>query len=308
MNQPSSSLKILIPIILIVCLISAALATPEQAKTQPQEFYRYMLGEFEITVLLDKVGTRDPATIANQPEQVKEALSADRIEESTSSCVSAFLIHTGDRLVLVDSGMGGDLVKNLIASGYQPEDIDTVLLTHMHPDHCIGLSKDDNSVFPNAEVMCDKREAGYWLDSDNATSELRSRFETIQSALAPAQDAGKLTTFDGSKEIVPGIRSVSSFGHTPGHTAYLVQSGGKGLLLWGDTVHIPQAQFENPSLTVKYDSNPDQAAEARLVLLELADSKGYLIGSPHISFPGLGQVRSTEDGYRWIPLPYGTNF
>lgn len=297
----------------IVCLLLfmqtfTTLATPPQAALQPDEFYRFQLGEFEITVLLDKVGTRDPETIALQPEAVRQALKADRIEGSTASCVSAFLIHTGHKLVLVDTGMKGDLVKNLEASGYGPQQIDLVLLTHMHPDHCLGLTKENRPVFPNAVVKCDARESDYWLQADNANSKLEERFQTIGSALAPIQDSGALAPFRGETKILPGIRSVPAYGHTPGHSAYLVESGGKGLLLWGDTVHILQAQFPNPKLTVKYDSDPKMAVGSRLKLLKLANSKGYLIGSPHISFPGLGHVRPDGEGYRWIPLPYGTNF
>ncbi len=288
--------------------LGVAMAVPPQAGSQPVEFYRFSLGDFEITVLLDRVGERDPESIALQPERVKEAMEAQCIHGKTTSCVSGFLIHTGKNLVLVDTGMRNELVNNLKASGYQPEQVDTVLLTHLHPDHCMGVSQDSQLTFPNAVVRCDQRESAYWLDQSNATSALKGRFDTIQDALGPVQEAGKLKPFDGALEIVPGIRSVPSYGHTPGHTAYLVENGGQGLLLWGDTVHLAEAQFPHPELTVKYDSDSAGAAASRRRLLQMADSKGYVIGSPHISFPGLGRVRPEGDGYRWLPLPYGTQF
>lgn len=137
---------------------------------------------------------------------------------------------------------------------------------------------------------------------------MRERFALVQETMAPVVKAGRLKPFESSSRLFDGIRAIGAPGHSPGHTAYLVESGDKGLLLWGDTVHIEQAQFTEPELTVKFDYDQQRAAESRLNLLNKADERGLLIASPHISFPGLGQVVKEEDGYRWLPVPYGSDF
>ncbi|MCA9776388.1 MAG: MBL fold metallo-hydrolase [Candidatus Eremiobacteraeota bacterium] len=286
-------------------------AVPPQATSESVDFYRFQLGDFQITALLDGTKPRNPTEIAAQPERVKKQLKRHRIDSSTVASYNAFLIHTGSHLVLVDSGNGESLVESLRASGYRPEQIDIVLITHFHPDHIKGLTKDGNLVFLNADVQCDKRESDFWLSEEEerkAPESLKERFALIQRTMAPVVEAARLKPFESSGRLLDGIKAIGAPGHSPGHTAYLVESGDKGLLLWGDTVHIEQAQFAEPELTVKFDYDQQRAAESRLNLLRTADERGLLIASPHISFPGLGHVLKDQTGYRWIPLPYGTDF
>ena len=317
-GKQCEGMRILPPIFCLLFLTLHCFAAPPLQTTTPADFYQFQLGDFQITALLDGVNPRNPAEIATDPEEVGKHLERHRIDKTVMASYNVFLINTGSKLLLVDAGTGdmlgengGYLVDSLRAAGHQPEQIDAILLTHFHPDHISGLVSDGELVFPNADVLCDERESEYWLDESRQTKApeaARERFNQIQSILAPVIEADKLKPFPSSSNLFPGVSASTAPGHSPGHTAYLVESGGQSLLFWGDTVHIEQAQFTNPELTVKFDWDQGAAAKRRLYFLILADRHGWVIASPHISFPGLGKVIEEQGGYRWIPAPYGTNY
>lgn len=286
-----------------------------QVRTQAPGFYRMMLGDFEVTVLLDGTMAQPVDKLVSKPDEVRKVLARDHETLPIDLSVNAFLINTGRNLVLVDAGVGelfgpkvgGQLPANLRAAGYKPGEIDAVLITHLHGDHFGGLVAGGQRAFPNAVVYLDKRETAYWLDADQekAAPENRKRsFGQARAVLGQYAGAGKLQTFDGASELFPGIRSMPAYGHTPGHTAYLVESRGERLLMWGDVIHCAEAQFHDPGLTMQYDSDPRAAAATRRSLMAAAAKDGWIVGSAHISFPGLGHVRSDGRGYSWIPLPY----
>jgi len=290
------------------------MAVPPQARRQAPGFYRLMLGDFEITALSDGTAQRAVDEIMSKPRQVRDALARERRTLPIDISINAFLIHTGSRLLLVDTGAGvlfgarcGRLVANLRAAGYRPEQIDAVLLTHIHADHSGGLSVEGTRVFVNALVYVDRRDSAFWLSAAQEKAAPAARKQTFRQSHAtvdPYVAAGRLRPFDGAGELFPGIRAVPAYGHTPGHTAYLVESRGRQLLLWGDTIHLAEAQFPDPSITIEYDVDREAAVASRRQLLAEADREGYLVGGAHISFPGLGHVRAEGKGYRWIPLPY----
>lgn len=122
--------------------------------------------------------------------------------------------------------------------------------------------------------------------------------------MAPYFKTGRLETFEGSSELVPGIRAVPIAGHTAGHTGYLVESDGQSMLMWGDVVHLAAMQFADPSITIAYDGDPDEAATDRIAIFKDAAQKGYLVASSHLSFPGLGHVRTKGDAFEWVPVDY----
>jgi glyoxylase-like metal-dependent hydrolase (beta-lactamase superfamily II) len=162
-------------------------------------------------------------------------------------------------------------------------------------------------LFTNAVVFVDKRDPAYWLDADQekaAPEKQKQTFRQSHATVDPYLKAGRLKTFDGATTLFPGIRSIPAYGHTPGHTAYLVESHGQQLLLWGDIIHCAEVQFRDPTITIEYDLNPDAAVATRMKLLADAAKQGYLVGGAHISFPGLGHVCADNKGYSWIPLPY----
>ncbi|MFZ6875724.1 MBL fold metallo-hydrolase [Undibacterium sp. Di27W] len=298
---------------------TAKAAGVPMAKFQAPGFYRMMLGGFEVTVLSDGTATRHVDEIMSKPEQVRAAFAHHHEELPAELSINTYLINTGSKLVLVDTGAGelfgsgkdsssGRLVSNLRAAGYQPEQVDAVLLTHIHGDHSGGLSIAGKRVFPNADVYVDKKDADYWLSqaqADAAPAARRLTFTQSRATVNPYADAGHLKTFNGAQEIFPGISSLPSYGHTPGHTAYVITSQGKNLLLWGDVIHVGNAQFKDPSITITYDSDAAAAIKSREYLLQLAAGKGYLVGSAHMSFPGLGHIgNSPAGGYEWLVAPY----
>ncbi|PFH07820.1 glyoxylase-like metal-dependent hydrolase (beta-lactamase superfamily II) [Collimonas sp. PA-H2] len=290
-------------------------AQAPMAKFQAPGFYRTMLGDFEVTVVSDGTALRHVDEIMSKPEKVREAYSRNGEELPTELSINTFLINTGSKLILVDTGAGelfgggssGRLVNNLRAAGYQPEQVDAILLTHIHGDHSGGLSVGGKRVFPNADVYVDKNDSDYWLSEEKANaapSSKRTTFMQSRATVNPYVDAKKLKPFVGAQELFPGISSIPAYGHTPGHTAYLIGSRGKKLLLWGDVIHAGDVQFKDPDVTIAYDFDPVAAVKSRQHLFQLAATNAYLVGGAHISFPGLGHVASTSTGYEWVTAPY----
>jgi glyoxylase-like metal-dependent hydrolase (beta-lactamase superfamily II) len=273
-----------------------------------------MLGDYEVTVLSDGTATREVDEIMSKPHDVRDSLAREHRPLPVNVSINAFLIHTGAKLILIDTGAGeifgprsGRLVANLRAAGYKPEQIDAVLLTHIHGDHSGGLSIRGKRVFENALLYVDERDPAFWLSPTEETAAHANKKETFRQSHAtvdPYVREDKLRAFDGAGTLFPGISSVPAYGHTPGHTAYIVQSRGERLLVWGDTIHVAEAQFADPAITIDYDVDREAAVASRRKLLAEADKEGCLVGGAHISFPGLGHVRSDDLGYRWIPLPY----
>jgi len=314
-SRPRSS--IICGLLALTCLAAGpASAAAPMAKTAAPGFHRILLGDFEITALSD--GTVDlpvDQLLKNiTPQKVDQILAKAYLKSPLETSLSGFLINTGDKLVLVDAGAGtlfvptlGKLVANLKASGYQPEQVDEIYITHMHPDHVGGLASAGHMVFPNAIVRADKHESDYWLSQanlDKAAPAQKGGFQGAMASLKPYVDAKKYKEFDGATELVPGIKSLPSKGHTPGHTSYVVESKGQKLVLIGDLVHVLAVQFDEPSVTMAFDSDPKEAQAARKKEFAEASKEGYLVGVAHLPFPGLGHVRQNGKGYQWLPLNY----
>jgi glyoxylase-like metal-dependent hydrolase (beta-lactamase superfamily II) len=300
---------------LAVLNVATALAAAPLQKTQAPGYSRLMLGQFEVTALSD--GTIDlpvDQLLSQPPLKTARALELAFLTAPLETSGNAYLINTGSRLVLVDTGAGalfgptlGKLVANLRAAGYRPEDVDDVLITHLHPDHVGGLASGGLRTFPNATVHADQRESDYWLSQANldaAPESAKGFFQGAMASLGPTVAAGAYHPFTGNTEVVPGIRSLSSFGHTAGHTAYLVESGDQRLVLLGDVLHVPAVQLDNPAITIGYDTDPKAATEARRRLLTQVAKDGTLVALAHLPFPGLGHFRATGKAYQWVPMNY----
>lgn len=312
--------------------VSAFAAAP-QVRTQAPGYYRMMLGSFEITALLDgthpfpaqqvlsrPVPDGSPASQVSlaeaNPGEMESLLAALHLSAPVEGSINAFLINTGTRLVLIDSGAGalygadgGHLLKNLKAAGYRPEQVDDVLLTHLHADHVGGVARDGKMAFPNAMIHVAQRDAEYWLSPDErskAPTFLVPMFDGAMASLKPYIAAHRMKTFELDSEIVPGILAQADAGHTPGHTIYRVRSSDQTLLVWGDTVHVAPVQFPDPGVTVRYDSDAALAARQRLRLYAEAAQQGYWVAAAHIAFPGLGHIGTDVRGFRWIPANYTT--
>ncbi len=291
----------------------------KNSPAQAAGFYRTMLGEYEITVVLD--GT-DPfplekLLIDSDPNEVHRTLEQSGLEASVETSINTFLINTGDHLILVDAGVGqffgdhcGKLVINLAAAGYVPEQIDTILLTHIHPDHTGGLAADGRMIFPNATIHVNKADMDYWFDSAQeakADAEHKKMFEQSQLGLRPYIAADRIKTFIGGESLSSGITTIPAPGHTVGHTLFRIESKGEVIVLFGDIVHSGDVQMPHPGVAIKLDSDSATAAAVRRKVLSEYAQNRTLIGGSHLSFPGLGHVRKEGDGYVWLPLAYNSH-
>jgi len=294
-----------------------AQAAAPQVKTQAPGYYRMMLGDFEVTAISD--GTvmlpMDKLLTNTTPARIEKALGRWYLTSPVETSVNGYLINTGTKLVLVDTGAGtlfgptlGNFVANLKASGYQPEQVDEIYITHMHADHVGGLMSGDKRAFPNAIVRADKKDADYWLSQANldaAAPDAKGFFQGAMASLNPYVAAGKFQAFEGDTELVPGVRAVASYGHTAGHTTYVVESKGQKLALWGDLMHVAAVQFGDPSVTIQFDTDAKAAAAERKKAYADAAKNGYWVAGAHLAFPGIGHLRATGGpGYIWVPANY----
>jgi glyoxylase-like metal-dependent hydrolase (beta-lactamase superfamily II) len=292
-----------------------AMAAAPMAKTAAPGYFRLMLGEFEITPVSD--GTVDlpmNKLLSDKPARIEAILAKHHLKGMVETSDNVFVINTGSKLVMVDTGAGvlfgptlGKFMANLKAAGYQPEQIDEIYLTHMHGDHVGGLVSDGKIAFPNATVRASKADADFWLSQSNMHKAPEGNKDTFKGAMAslnPYIQAGKFKTFTGNIELVPGVSAVATPGHTPGHTSYMVESAGQKMMLVGDLVHVAAVQMENPSVTINFDSDKKAAAASRKKAFDAAAKGGYLIGGAHLQFPGVGHLATAGKGYRWIPVNY----
>ena len=309
-------LTFLLTLAIAMTFASVANAAAPQVKTQAPGYYRMMLGDFEITALSDGTFNLPAGKLLGNitPEKVTAALSQSYLKDPVEESVNGFLINTGTKLILIDTGAAhlfsptlGNLVDNLKASGYQPEQVDEVYITHMHADHVGGLMSGDKLAFPNAIVRADQHDADYWLSQANmdaAPKEAKGYFQGAMASLNPYIQAGKFKAFNGATELTPGIKATPSYGHTVGHTTYVVESKGQKLVLWGDLMHVAAVQFPNPSAVMQFDTDVKTAAVERKKAFAEVAKQGYWVAGAHIAFPGIGHLRTNNKGYVWIPANY----
>ncbi|MBI6139748.1 MBL fold metallo-hydrolase [Serratia plymuthica] len=301
---------------LAVMALQATAAAP-QVKTPSPGFYRIMLGSYEVTVLSDGVIRLpvDKLLLNSTPQQIAAGLAEHHQSLPVVTSVNAYLINTGSKLVMIDAGAGklvGDgldqLVTHLRAAGYQPEQIDEIYLTHMHPDHLGGLTENGRARFPNALVRASQQDADFWLSESHlkqAKAQEKATFENAMAAIKPYQAAGHFKPFSNDGELSPGIAAFAAHGHTPGHSVYQVTSQGKKLLLMGDLIHVAAVQFAHPQVAISFDSDAKAAVEQRLRVFGDSARQSELVGAAHLSFPGLGYLNKEGEGYNWVPLDYG---
>ena len=314
------STKLTQPVAVIVAVAAAFATAPVEAaapmaKFQAPGFYRTTLGDFEVTVLND--GTLDLSVnkLLKQPAAKTDAALAKVFEKSPiQTSVNGFLINTGSKLILIDAGAAslfgptlGQLVGNLKASGYKPEQVDEIYITHMHSDHVGGLASNEQRVFPNAIVRAGKLDADYYLNQanlDKAAPEAKDSFQGPMVSINPYVKAGKFQPIVANSELVPGIKSYFNGGHTVGHITYVVESKGQKLVLLGDLLHVQGVQFDDPGVGIQFDTDSTIAIAERKEAFAAAAKGGYLIGAAHLSFPALGHVRAQGKGYQYVPINY----
>ncbi len=285
-------------------------------KTQLPGVYPFKLGDFKITALSDGTLPQDllDKLLTNtNPTEIDRLLKQSFLTNPVEISINAFLIDTGDKQILVDTGsgdlygkLGGKLQASLKAANYTPEEIDLILLTHIHTDHSGGLVKDGKMMFPNAIIYAGKSDLDLWFNRSNQSKlKLERRyFDEVLITVKPYVDAGKLRPFSGKTEIMPGITAIPTPGHTPGHSFYLVESKGEQIEFLGDIIHFGSVQFPKPEITVAYDVNSPAAAAQRIKQFAQAEKSRRLVAAAHLTFPGVGHIRAEGKGYIWVPVDY----
>ncbi|MDJ1486394.1 MBL fold metallo-hydrolase [Cytophagaceae bacterium YF14B1] len=281
-------------------------------------YYRVQIGDVEVIALSDGTVPLDLHKVLTntQPGEIDQLLKHNYEANPIEASVNAYLIKLNGKLILVDAGTAelygptlGHLSESIKRSGYTPEQIDAILVTHIHTDHTGGLMEGNKMVFPNATLYISQPEVDFWLGEESkakAPERLQKWFHEAEVKVGPYLKAGKVKTFGYGAELFPGITPIASPGHTPGHTFYVLESKGQKLVFWGDIMHAAAIQFANPSVTIAFDVDPKKAALQRKRAYDEAARQGYLVAVAHISYPGIGHVRAEGSRFVWIPITYST--
>jgi glyoxylase-like metal-dependent hydrolase (beta-lactamase superfamily II) len=281
--------------------------------------YHRRIGEIVVTALSDGYldGTVEVMQNISPADATKMLTDAFRPARRTS--VNCYLVYSAGRLALIETGSGdyllptaGKLQRNLQAAGVDPADIETVILTHMHPDHSAGLTdpKTGQKLFPNAELVVHENEPRHWQD-DGAMNRADERgralyFQCAREQMAPYHN--RMRTFAGAVEVFPGVTSVPLHGHTPGHSGYMIASGAESLLIWGDIIHVPEVQVPRPEVTMAFDTDPHAAAATRKRIFDQVATDRRLIAGMHVHFPGFAHLVKAREGYLMLPEPWDQAF
>jgi glyoxylase-like metal-dependent hydrolase (beta-lactamase superfamily II) len=293
-------------------------ATAPMSGKQAPGFYRFRLGDYEVTILHD--GARSfplPDTfVTNVPKDQALAAASGAFMPAGKVTVpfNPTLINTGSKLVLIDAGNGpspdgavGQIFPNLAAAGVRPEDIDIVVISHLHPDHINGLRTTSGGIaFPNAEIIAPEPEWAFWMSDDNmarANDQItRNYFANTRKILGGLDQ--RIGRYKWDKEVGPGITAISTPGHTPGHTSFAIASGSSRMIVQSDVTNIPELFLRNPDWHVMYDHDPELAQKTRHRFYDMAATENMLVAGYHFSFPSVGHVEKSGTGYRLVPVAW----
>lgn len=290
---------------------------PQHVVSQQFGGYRIRVGDVRVTSLTDGSVAQDLHMLLRHttPQNTDALLARNFQANPVEASINAFLLETPGRLVLVDTGsgelfgpgQGGKLVASMAALGFRPEQVSDILITHAHSDHAGGLVRGGRRVFVNATVHVGKPDVDFFFDRANQarTGYDNIHFDIAQNMLKPYLDAGKVKTFTGTVEVLPGISATIHPGHTPGAAFYTLTSKGEQIVFIGDTIHVAAVQFPDPDVTIAYDQDDKRAAQVRKQAFAEFAARGTLIAAPHLPFPGIGHVlEDGKGGYAWAPVVY----
>ena len=298
-------------------------AAAPAAATQAPGFYRYKVGSIECTSINDGARTFPLpdtwVTNVSKDQAIAAAEAAYMPKGMVTVPFNPQLINTGGKLVLLDCGNGisafdatkgqaGRLMQNLAAAGVDPKSIDIVLMSHLHPDHTNGIRAADNSMaFPNAEIMVPAKDWDFWMSEENAAKAesnqmMKNYFANVKKIYTGIEK--KVTKYDWDKEVVPGLTSIATPGHTPGHTSFALASGDQKILISADVTNIPEFFLRNPDWHVAYDADPDMAQKTRHKFYDMAAAEKATVVGFHFPFPAVGHVEKDGNGYRLVPVAF----
>ena len=299
-------------------LLSMA-ASPASAQTpsgqQVPGLYRYKVGDIEVTAVNDGARTfplPDGFVKNASREQVNAALEAGFQPKDTLSVqFNPLLINSGGRLVLIDTGNGpqsagapvGRLMANLNWAGVKPSDISTVVISHFHGDHINGLRTTDGGLaFPNAEILVPAAEWTFWMDEgemSRAPEGLKANFENVRRVFKDIDS--KVSRYEWDKEIAPGLTSVATPGHTPGHTSYVLASGNGKLFVQSDVTNNPYLFVRNPGWHAIFDMDGPKAEETRRRVFDMVAAERLMLAGFHFPFPAVGHIEKDGSRYEFVP-------
>jgi glyoxylase-like metal-dependent hydrolase (beta-lactamase superfamily II) len=292
-----------------------AAAEAPAAGAQAPAVYRFKIGAYELGALYDGIWYR-PITntfIRNAPfTEVEHALDlAFMPHDKLATPFTALVVNTGKKLILIDTGTGGQispsagkLRDNLVAASIDPKAVDAVVISHFHPDHINGIKdKDNNLIFPNAEIMVPDPEWAYWMDDANmsaADADLKLTFRNQRRIFSDI--AGQVMRFRPGKEVAPGIETLPAPGHTPGHTVFAIHSGDQSLLVLSDTAQHPAVFARHPDWQATFDIDGREAVATRKRIFDRAAADRMLVTGYHFPFPACGHLIKTATGYEHVPI------
>ena len=265
--------------------------------------FMYKVGEYEVILLSEGQQKGNSGILLDAtPEMISETMP----DGSYATAVNTFLVKTPEKNILIDTGIGKNLLENMKAVGVSPEEIQTVIITHMHGDHTGGLVKDGKIVFPKSTVQLSQAEHNYW-SSDTEMNKLpenrRGGFTSARNILKAYEGEIEIVHPGKLKEITGnGIFFIEAYGHTPGHIACLIKSGKDQLLVWADLAHAMAIQMPYPDIAVSYDVDPQKAIEIRKTILEYVAEHKIPIAGMHIPYPGIGRIEKSGKGYVFLPV------
>ncbi len=296
---------------LISSVPTAAQTAP--AGKQAPAFYRYKIGSFEVTSVNDGVARfplADTFVRNVKKEEVQKALAEAYLPTDVMTIwFNPTLINTGSRLILIDTGMGepkgpvGHLRPNLAAAGIDTKAIDTVIISHFHGDHINGIRNGAGEVnYPNAEIMVPAAEWAFWMSDDNmnkAPEAMKGAFGNVRRVFKGLED--KVKKYDAGKEIAPGLTSIATYGHTPGHVSYALANGNDRVLIQSDVTNNPHLFVTNPGWHVQFDQDAAAAEATRRKFYDMAATDKLLVAGFHFPFPSTGHIEKAGSGYRFVP-------
>jgi glyoxylase-like metal-dependent hydrolase (beta-lactamase superfamily II) len=276
-------------------------------------FYRFKFGDAEATIVSDgTLPLGDPHTnfTGLSPQEMDKQLTENFLPTANAVLEQNVLIlNTGDGLILFDTGMGGlqlfgpttgKLLKTMKQAGIDPKDIDAVVMSHAHVDHCGGCVGDDGkSNFPNAQFYLSQADFDFWTDETKVAKEFKAFLDTARKNLLPIRD--RLVFIKDGQEFLPGITALAAPGHTVGHTIFMIANGGKQLCYIGDLAHHPVLLLEKPLTQFAYDTDPKQSAQTRVKMLTMLSEQRIPILAYHFAWPGIGHVAKQAEGFRYYP-------
>jgi glyoxylase-like metal-dependent hydrolase (beta-lactamase superfamily II) len=291
-------------------------AAPAAGKQAPS-FYRSKIGDFEVTVISDGAVQIQvqPAMVRNTSiDEIKAALAAAYLPtDHYWNQFNPVLVNTGSKLVLLDAGnhasrspTTGKLREGLAAAGVEAKDIDLIVISHFHADHIGGIRTADNALaYPNAEIMVPAGEWAFWMDDGNmsrapASGPVRNTFENVRRIFGSIAD--KVTKYEAGKEVAPGIITIATPGHTPGHASFIVASGSGKMVVQADVTGNPAINLRNPGWHTAADMDGPMAETTRRKLYDMVAAEKMPISGYHYAFPATGYAEKDGDRYRLVPV------